>query len=72
MRKKEKRKKRKEMQSKVMKDNISILDRARAHSSILMDNEGLAACQRSNEPVPVFRVLSSDKTTIGMRLVIFS
>jgi hypothetical protein len=55
-----------------MKDNISILDRARAHSSILMDNEGLAACQRSNEPVPVFRVLSSDKTTIGMRFVIFS
>ena len=51
---------------------MSILDRARAQSSILMGNEGHAACQRSNERVPVFRVLSSDMTTIGMRLAIFS
>ncbi len=60
------------MQFKAMRDNMSILDRARAHSSILMGNEGLVACQRSNERVPVFRILSSDKMTIGMRLAIFS
>lgn len=46
------------MQFKAMRDNMSILDRARAHSSILMANEGLVACQRSNERVPVFRILS--------------